>query len=91
MSYALELWATAELRDGREERVGQLYVLAEPGYRQVGYRMWRTSAAEHRQLDTELRAAPGDRYQQMLAEARTLDWDRALTSSWSPIRRPSDL
>ena len=29
MSYALELWATAELRDGQVERAGQLYALAD--------------------------------------------------------------
>jgi predicted ATPase len=78
MSYALELWATAELRDGRVERAGQLYALADHGYRQVGYRMWRTDAEEHKQLDTELRAALGDRYEQVLAEARTADLDRAV-------------
>jgi predicted ATPase len=78
MSYALELWATAELRDDRVERAGQLYALADRGYRQAGYRLWRTDAEEHRQLDTELRAALGDRYEQLLAQARTTDLDRAI-------------
>jgi hypothetical protein len=78
MSYALELWATAELRDGRAERAGQLYALADRGYGQAGYRMWRTHAVEHRQFDTELRAALGDRYEQVLAQARTTDLDRAI-------------
>ena len=78
MSYALELWATAELRDDRVERAGQLYALADRGYRQAGYRLWRTDAEEHRQLDTELRAALGDRYEQVLAQARTTDLDRAI-------------
>jgi predicted ATPase len=36
VSYTLELWATAELRDGRSERAGQLYALAERGYRPGG-------------------------------------------------------
>jgi hypothetical protein len=40
--------------------------------------LWRTDAEEHRQFDTELQAALGDRYQQVLVEARTLDWDRAI-------------
>ena len=78
MSYALELWATAELQDDRVERAGQLYALADRGYRQAGYRLWRTDAEEHRQLDTELRAALGDRYEQVLAQARTTDLDRAI-------------
>jgi hypothetical protein len=38
MSYALELWATAELHDGRAQRAGQLYALADRGYRQASYR-----------------------------------------------------
>jgi ATP/maltotriose-dependent transcriptional regulator MalT len=78
MSYALELWATAELRDGRAERAGQLYALADHGYRQVGYRLWRTDAEEHRQFDADLRAALGDRYEHVLAEASTIDLDRAI-------------
>jgi hypothetical protein len=78
MSYALELWATAELRDDRVERAGQLYALADCGYRQAGYQLWRTDAEEHRQLHTELRAALGDRYEQVLAQARTTDLDRAI-------------
>jgi predicted ATPase len=78
MSYALELWATAELRAGRLERAGQLFALAERGYRQVGSRPWRTDAELHRRLDTELQAALGDRYGQFLAEARNLDFDEAI-------------
>jgi predicted ATPase len=93
MSYALELWATAELRDDRVERAGQLYALADRGYQQAGYRLWRTDAEEHRQLDTELRAALGDRYEQVLAQARTTDLDRAigeLVESESPVQRLPD-
>jgi hypothetical protein len=78
MSYALELWATAELRDDRVELAGQLYALADRGYRQAGYRLWRTDTEEHGQLDTELRAALGDRYEEVLAQARTTDLDRAI-------------
>jgi predicted ATPase len=78
MSYAVELWATAELRDGRAERAGQLYALANRGYRKVGYRLWRTDAEEHRQFDAELRAALGERYEQVLAQASTADFDRAI-------------
>jgi hypothetical protein len=72
MSYAVELWATAELRDGRAERAGQLYALANRGYREVGYRLWRTDAEEHDQFDAELRAALGERYEQVLAQAKCL-------------------
>jgi predicted ATPase len=78
MSYALELWATAELRDDRVERAGQLYALADRGYRQAGYRLWRTDAEEHRQLDAELRAALGDRYEQVLAQSQTEDLNKAV-------------
>ena len=78
MGYALELWATAELRDGRAERAAELYALAERGYRQVGYRLWRTDAKEHHQFDADLRTALGDRYEQVLAEASTIDLDRAI-------------
>lgn len=78
MGYALELWATAELRDGRVERAGQLYALAERGTRLVSDWVWPTDAEEHRQLDGELRAALGDRYEQAITQARTIDLDRAV-------------
>jgi hypothetical protein len=78
-SYALELWATAELRAGRIERAGQLAVLAERGYQRAGSRPWRTDAGLHRDLHTELQAALGDRYQQLLAEASDVDLDEAIT------------
>jgi ATP/maltotriose-dependent transcriptional regulator MalT len=94
VSYALELWATAEFRDGRVERAGQLYALAEGGYRQAGYRLWRTDAEEHRQLDTDLRAALGDRYEQVVAQATTVDLDRTIEelieSDPSPARERRD-
>jgi hypothetical protein len=78
IGYALELWATAELRDGRIERAGQLYALAERGTRLVSDQDWPTDADDHRQLDAELRAAFGDRYEQVLANARNIDLDRAV-------------
>ena len=78
MGYALELWATAELRDGRVERAGQLYALAERGTRLVSDRVWPTDAEEHRQLDGEMRAALGDRYEQAITQARTINLDRAV-------------
>jgi predicted ATPase len=78
MGYALELWATAELRDGRVERAGQLYALAERGTRLVSDRVWPTDAEEHRQLEGELRAALGDRYEQAITQARTIDLDQAV-------------
>ena len=40
--------------------------------------MWPTDAEEHRQLDGELRAALGDRYEQAITQARTIDLDRAV-------------
>ena len=78
VSYALELWATAELRDGQIDRAGRLFALATRGYRQVGSRLWSTDAEPHRQLATELQAALGDRYDQLLADARNLDFDEAI-------------
>jgi len=77
-SYALELWATAELREGRIERAGRLFALGERGYRQVGSAPWQTDAELHRQLDTELHAALGDRYGQLPAEAGDVDFDEAI-------------
>lgn len=77
-SYALELWAMAELRDGRIERAGQLAALAERGYRQASIRQWRTEAGPHRRLYAELQTALGDRYEQLLAEARDVDFDDAV-------------
>ena len=78
MGYALELWATAELRDGRIERAGQLYALAERGTRLVSDQDWPTDADDYRQLDAEPRAGLGDRYEQVLADARNIDLDRAV-------------
>jgi hypothetical protein len=39
---------------------------------------WPTDAEEHRQLDGELRTALGDRYEQAITQARTIDLDRAV-------------
>jgi len=55
--------------------------------------VWPTDAEEHRQLDGELRAALGDRYEQALAKARTIDLDRAvaeLVESDTVAQRLSD-
>jgi predicted ATPase len=89
MSYALELWATAELRDDRVERAGQLYALADRGYRQAGYRLWRTDAEEHRQLDTELRAALGDGMNRCSPRHEPQTWIGPSANSSRPSRRPS--
>ena len=78
VSYALELWAAAELRDSRIERAGRFFALAERGYRQAGSGLWPTDAERHRQLASELQAALGDRYDQLLADARNLDFDEAI-------------
>jgi hypothetical protein len=77
-SYALELWATAELRDGRIEGAGRLFALAERGYRQAGSGPWPTDAELHHQVTAELQAALGDRYEQMIAEARDVNYDEAV-------------
>lgn len=76
-SYALELWAGEELRAGRAERAGRLFALAERGYRQAGARPWRTDDL-HERLTAELQAAMGARYEQLLTEARDVDFDQAI-------------
>jgi hypothetical protein len=52
MSYALELWATAELSDGRVEHAGQLYALADRlpagGLSDVAHRCGRAPPIGHR-------------------------------------------
>jgi len=77
-SYALALWAAAELRDGQIERAGRLFALAERGYKLVGSGPWPTDAELHRQVKTELQAALGNRYEQMVAAARDVDYDEAI-------------
>jgi predicted ATPase len=76
--YALELWATAELLDGRVERAARLFALSARGYRQVDSALWRTDAELHRQLVTELQAALGERYGELVAEVRGVDFDEAI-------------
>ncbi|HEV8571566.1 MAG TPA: DUF4062 domain-containing protein [Actinomycetota bacterium] len=77
--YALALWAMAELREGRTERAARLFVLAERGYRQARSHPWRPDAEIHRRLETDLRAALGDRYDELVTEARQPDFDAAIT------------
>jgi predicted ATPase len=91
-SYALELWAAAELRAGRAERAGRLFALAERGYRQAGARPWGRDTL-HERLTAELQAAIGARYEQSLTEARELDFDQAiaqLVRSRPSSRRPPE-
>ena len=78
-AYALELWAAAELRDGRIEYAGWLLALSDRSYRQAGSHPWRTTAELHDQVHKELQVALGDRYKQILARARNVDLDDALT------------
>jgi hypothetical protein len=88
-SYALELWATAELRAGRVERAGRLFALGEHGYRMASSHPWRTDAEWHHQLRVELQTALGDRYEQFLAEAHEVDFDEAIAElirSQAPAR-----
>ena len=77
-SYALELWATAELQQGRAEHAGWLFGLAARGYRQVGADPWRTDAGLREKLTTDLRAALGGRYDQLLVAAREVDLEEAI-------------
>lgn len=77
-SYALELWATTELRNRRFERAGRLFALGERGFRTASSHPWRTDAEWHGQLHAELRTALGDRHEQLLAELREVDFDEAI-------------
>jgi hypothetical protein len=83
-AYALELWAAAEVRDGRFERAGWLLALSDRSYREAGSHPWRTTAELHDQVRKELQVALGDRYEQILARARNVDLNNALTELLSP-------
>jgi predicted ATPase len=74
--YTLELWAMAELGEGRAERALRLFALAERGYR--GSHPRRNETETHRRLEAELRAAIGARYEPLMAEARQRDFDAAM-------------
>ena len=76
--FALALWATAELREDSTDRAARLFALAERAYRQARSLPWRPEADIHRRLETDLRAALGNRYDELLAEARQLDFDAAI-------------
>jgi hypothetical protein len=78
-AYALELWATAELREGRADRPARLFGLADRGYRQTRSQPWRPDAEIHRRLETDLRSALGDRYDKLMAEGRQLELDVAIS------------
>jgi hypothetical protein len=88
MGYALELWATAELRDGRIERAGQLYALAERGTRLVSDRVWPTDARTSNWTGScvPLSATGTSRRSPRRAPST---WIGQLPSSSSPIRWPS--
>jgi hypothetical protein len=74
--YTLELWAMAELGEGRAERALRLFALAERGYRSS--HPGRNETETHGRLEAELRAALGARYEPLMAEARQLDFDAAM-------------
>jgi hypothetical protein len=77
--YALALWATAEFREDRTDRAARLFALAERAYRQARSLPWASEAEIHRRLETDLRAALGDRYDEFAVEARQVDFDAAIT------------
>jgi hypothetical protein len=79
-SYALLLWATAELQDGNTESAGRLFALSERGSRQAGAQTWSTDAKQHAELEASLRKALGDRFDRFMEEARRVDLDEAITS-----------
>lgn len=78
MSYALELWATAELREGNVERAAERFALGERGFRQTGSEPWHTEGESRDELAEELSAALGERYERILADAREGDFDDAV-------------
>jgi predicted ATPase len=77
-SYALEVWARAELGEGRIDRAGRLFALANRGYDETGSGPWRTDAAGHERLATSIRAALGEGFDATLAEARRIDFGQAV-------------
>jgi predicted ATPase len=74
----LELWATAELREGRPERALRFLSLAERGHGQAGSSPRNRETETHRRLEADLRAALGSRYEPLMSEARKLDFEAAL-------------
>ena len=74
----LELWATAELRDGRPERAARLFALAQRGYDQTTPQPGDPRSETHDRLDSDLRAALGDRYDKLVADGSKLEFDAAL-------------
>jgi predicted ATPase len=77
--YALEHWATAELEQGHTERAARLFALTVRGYHQTGSHPWGPDAEIYRRLETDLRAALSDRYDELVADARQVDFDAAIT------------
>jgi predicted ATPase len=77
--FALEVWAGAELREGRLERAGRLYALAVSASGLAAVRPWRTQEIEHNEIVHGLRGALGPRLDELVAEARDLDLDAAVT------------
>ena len=77
--WALELWAVAELDDGRVERAARLFALAERGFRLTSSGPWGVQVEIHRRLESDLRAAVGDRYDDLISEAKRVDFDAAIT------------
>jgi predicted ATPase len=76
---ALGLWAMADLRDGRAEQAGRLFALGERAYERLGHGQWRPDATSYRRFSSELQAALGDRYEQLLEEARDVNLDDAMS------------
>ena len=85
---ALGLWAMAELHDGRSEQAGRLFAIGERAYQQLGHGQWRPDAESYQRFSSELRASLGDRYEELLAEARDMNLEEAIAGL---VRaRPSD-
>jgi hypothetical protein len=92
-SYALELWATAELRIENAEQAGTLLTLAERGYHLAGAGPWSTDAEPHAKLQADLQSALGERYRQLIAGVRNADLDEAIAEllrSEQPITASTD-
>jgi hypothetical protein len=78
-AYALELWAAAELRDGRAERAGRLYALAVKAWGMASAQPWRTERRLHREIIEGLERALGDKLPGYVDAAHELDLDDAVT------------
>ena len=89
-AYALELWAGAELRDGRIERAGWLVALSDRSYRQAGSHPWRTTSELHDQVHRSCRSPWVTGTSKFWSGHETLTWMTRLPSLFPRNHQPID-